>query len=71
MENPEKYEFENRCDCRKFLTKSVILISNNGLDKDEFIRLRGGIVIRYGSETKCRRCKKVKIILRLAETPAA
>lgn len=59
MEN--KASFESRCVlCGKFLTRPMMSVENRSLSSEDFNKFRGGVDIRYGAETKCRKCKRIR-----------
>lgn len=66
MEAIEKHRFTNHCGCGKLLTKSMVEIVNHGLSEFDYRMLRSQVIIRYGAQTKCRRCKVIQNISRVA-----
>jgi phage FluMu protein Com len=57
----EIHSYKSRCPfCKKFLTRPIVKIQSAGLTDAEYGRFRQSVMIIYGSETKCRFCKKVR-----------
>ncbi len=57
MPEYERVEKEVRCRmCEKLLTKIIVVLLS---DKDTLDIQAAGINIRFGTETKCRRCKSI------------
>jgi hypothetical protein len=47
-------------ECGKFLTRPRVKIEPTTLTDEEFNRFTAGVSVKYGAQTKCRFCKKVR-----------
>ena len=57
----EQHRAESRCPaCGKFLTKPLISIKNVSLSVGDYAKFRRGVTLKYGSQTMCRNCKKLR-----------
>lgn len=63
MLSNDRYQHDSRCTvCGKMLNKTMMSIHNVSLSQEDYVRFRRGTTIKYGSQTTCRRCKKLREI---------